>query len=379
MIPLTEELKKRSILLLGPRRTGKSTLIREEIPLPKIVFNLLEADTFQRLAIRSSTIRESLNGKHDLIVIDEVQKLPSLMDEVHLMIEEKKIRFLLTGSSARKIKRSYTSLMAGRAKTMKLMPFCYREIPDFDLKKRLLYGALPPVWLSEDPWEELLNYTGDYLREEIRAEALSRNIEGFSRFLIQAALTNTELLNFESIGSDAQVPPRTIREYYSILEDTLVGILLNPIVLKKTKHMRKVVSKAKFYFFDTGVVHNLIGQKTLAEGTDAFGRAFEHFIFQELYTYQSYFRRDGLLNFWRDHGGHEVDFILDNQIGIEVIGTPFATEKHLKGFKALGEILKTKKMILVTCDPHKRRNVNVKIYPYQKFLKELWEKKIWAT
>ena len=206
-------------------------------------FNLLEADTFQSLAANPSLIRKSLKPDTKLIVIDEIQKLPILMDEVHLMIEEHGRRFLLTGSSARKLKRSHTSLMAGRAKFLRLFPFVTPEIlispgSRIDLDKILNFGMLPPVYLSEDPWEELKDYVSYYLREEILAESLTRNISAFSRFLLNAALSNAELLNYEQIGRDAQVSPRTVREHYVILEDTLIGKTLSPYKKAKSRKAR---------------------------------------------------------------------------------------------------------------------------------------------
>ena len=181
IIPIVKELQKSSVLLLGPRRTGKSAP-------PHRIYDLLKSDVFLRLSQRPSLIRESLTPNDSLIVIDEIQKLPVLMDEVHVMIEEKGVRFLLTGSSARKLKRTHTSLMAGRARTRLLAPFVSAELPTLDLDRALTYGMLPPVQLSDEPLEELGSYVGTYLREEIQAEALSRNIEGFSRFLARAAL-----------------------------------------------------------------------------------------------------------------------------------------------------------------------------------------------
>jgi predicted AAA+ superfamily ATPase len=374
IIPLAKELAKKTVLLLGLRRTGKSTLIKHEVKADQ-VYNLLESNTFQQLARRPSLIRESLTGKEKLIVIDEIQKLPNLMDEVHLMLEDKKVKFLITGSSARKLKRTHTSLMAGRAHTMRLMPFCYSELPDFNLHRRLLHGALPPIWLSETPWDELLDYSGDYLREEIQAEALSRNIEGFSRFLFQAALTNTELLNFESIASDAQVPPRTIREYYAILQDTLLGTVLEPFSRTGNKKQRKAVSKAKFYFSDIGIVHALTNQKELSENTPQFGKAFEHFIFQELWTYLHYFQKSGSLNFWRTHTGIEVDFIFNEEIAIEVKATSLVQEKHIKNLKAFMDETSMKRYIIVSMDKRKRKLGKIEVYPYELFLEELWAKK----
>ena len=368
-IPLSETFKRKSVLLLGPRRTGKSALIRHELKGCKI-YNLLESDVFLRLSRNQAWIRESLTPHDKLIVIDEIQKLPSLMDEVHTMIEEFGVRFLLTGSSARKLRRSYTSLMAGRAKTLRLFPFVSAEIDDFDLDRVLLYGTLPPIYLADDPRDELRTYVGDYLKEEIQAEAFSRNIQSFSRFLQRAALSSGELLNFESIGRDAQVPPRTIREYYSVLEDTLIGVMLEPL---STQAKRKSISKGKFYFFDVGVMNALVGNTQLPAGTPAYGTAFEHFIFQELYAYVSYFHPDKTLQFWRSTTHQEVDFVIKDALALEVKATRLCDAKDFKGLHVFSKENSVPKCIVVCNEPTKRKVGTVEIYPYRLFLKELWE------
>ncbi len=368
LIPLEANLKRKSVLLLGPRRIGKSALIRHQLKDYKL-YNLLESDTFLRLSQRPSLIRESLGPSDRLIVIDEIQKLPNLMDEVHLMIEERGVRFLLTGSSARKLRRTHTSLMAGRAKTMGLFPFVTAELPDFDFARALQYGTLPPIYLSDDPEDELRSYVGDYLREEIQAEALSRNIESFSRFLHRAALSSGEVLNFESVARDAQVPARTIREYYTVLEDTLVGTMLEPF---NTEGKRKSISKGKFYFFDVGVMNAIIGQYALAPATAAYGTAFEHFLFQEIHAYISYFGKNRKLRFWRSTTHQEVDFVVEDELAIEVKATSTCDVRDLRGLRAFSEEQSTRRKILVCQEKHKRTLDGVEIMPVQLFLKELW-------
>jgi len=368
-IDLQSVLARKSVLLLGPRRTGKSALIRHQFTSAK-VYNLLKADDYQRLSARPQLIREALaTAPVDLIVIDEIQKLPSLMDEVHLMIEEFGQKFLLTGSSARKLRRTHTSLMAGRAKVKYLHPFVSAEVPDFDLDRVLLYGLLPPVYLSEDPEDELRSYVGEYLKEEIQAEALSRNIENFSRFLDRAAFTNAQLINFESVASDAQVPARTVREYYSVLEDTLIGRMLQPT---SQIGSRKVVSKGKFYFFDTGIVHQLQQVRSLPGLSAGYGDAFESFLFQELVAYLDYADTTETLNFWRTATGAEVDFIVSLRIAIEAKATKLVDAKDLKGLKALAAIKPMQRLMVVSRDPERRRVGDIEIWPYREFLRELW-------
>ncbi|MBN2495306.1 MAG: ATP-binding protein [Deltaproteobacteria bacterium] len=374
IIPLERELEQHSILLLGPRRTGKSAYIREQAP-PHRVYDLMKSDVFLRLSRRPALIRESLEADDRLIVIDEIQKLPVLMDEVHVMIEETGVRFLLTGSSARKLKRTHTSLMAGRARTRRLQPFVYPEIEDFDLQRVLQFGSLPPVYLSDEPEEELHGYAGTYLQEEIQAEALSRNIEGFSRFLVHAALWNGEVLNFEGVGRDAQVPARTIREYYSVLEDTLIGTMLTPL---STTGKRKAISRGKFYFFDIGVVHALSGSFSVPAETPMLGKAFEHFIWQELFAYHQYFARRHGLHFWRDVTGAEVDFVLGKKVAIEVKSSTLVHDRQLRGLVAITQQddHAIQRRIVVCREPRRRRTSGIEIVPYQDFLSDLWSHRI---
>ena len=374
IFPLQKDLEKHSILLLGPRRTGKSALIRHQVKADK-VYNLLRADEFRRLSARPQLIRESLRPEDRLIVIDEIQKLPSLLDEVHLMIEEHDLRFLLTGSSARKLRRTYTSLMAGRAHPRRFCPFVSAELKDFDLSTRLLYGMLPPVVLAADPWEELTTYAGAYLREEIQAEALSRNIEGFSRFLDRAAASSGELVNFESVARDAQVPARTVREYFALLEDTLIASLIDPL---QTEGKRKAVSRAKCFFFDIGVVHAMLGVRSLPAQGPELGRAFEHWIFQELFAYQQYFARSEKLQFWRTQDGSEVDFVIGARIAVEVKAAEAVHERDAKGLLRLHEEKRMQRLFLVSRDPFRRQWRGVDILPYTDFLAMLWSGDVFA-
>lgn len=370
VIPIADEIGKASVLLLGPRRTGKSAFIRHQAP-PHRVFDLLKSDVFLRLSRRPSLIRESLTAQDKLIVIDEIQKLPSLLDEVHVMIEEHGVRFLLTGSSARKLRRSHASLMAGRARTRFLAPLVSAELPRLDLQKALTFGMLPPVYLSDEPLEELSSYAGTYLREEIQAEALSRSIEGFSRFLTRAALWDGEEINFEGVARDSQVPARTVREYYSLLEDTLLGTMLEPL---PTTGKRKAISRGRFYFFDIGVVHALTGESVLGRGTPAFGKAFEHFVWQELSAYRAYFARGQSLHFWRDKSGAEVDFVLGGKVAVEVKSTSAVDDRDLKGLRAISEQrdFPIQRRIMVCREREPRRVRDIEIVPYELFLERLW-------
>lgn len=371
---IAETLKRKSVLLLGPRRTGKSAYIKNQLN-PTKVYNLLNSVTFRNLATRPSLIREELRAQQEnLIVIDEIQKLPHLMDEVHLMIEDFGVRFLLTGSSARKLRRNYTSLMAGRAKQHFCFPLTAYELGDrFDLNRVLQFGTLPPVYLAEDPWDELNSYVGDYLKEEIMAEALSRNIESFARFLQTAAISNGEILNFEKIGQDAQVPARTIREYYAVLEDTLIGQTVNPFHIKMK---RKSVSKSKFYFFDIGIVNSLVERKSVTLNTSEYGILFETWIFLELKAYREYKKKDEVITFWRTQSGQEVDFIISDRVAIEVKSTSLVGSNDTKGLKELNDEAPLIRRIIVSHDLEERLLGGIEIMPYRVFISKLWNGEI---
>ncbi|MGE0822649.1 MAG: ATP-binding protein [Candidatus Binatia bacterium] len=363
-------LEHRSLFLFGPRQTGKTTYLHERYPRARFV-DLLDARTFRELSARPEILRESLTPSETLVVIDEIQKLPALLDEVHLLIErDKSLRFILTGSSARKLRQKSTNLLAGRALTVRLHPLVSPEVEFRDLEKRLQLGGLPSVLTSAIPHEDLAAYVGTYLREEIQAEGFTRQIEAFSRFLEVAALSNGELLNFTQIASDAAVPSRTVQNYYRILEDTLVGYQLSPF--RKTP-TRKAVATAKFFFFDVGVVHALMGREEVRPRTSEYGRALEHLIFLELRAYLDYTRNRAALTFWRTHSKHEVDFLVGDTVAIEVKAKERVGEQDLRGVRALAQELSLTRMIVVS-NEHWRRTTDdhIEIVPVDEFLHDLW-------
>jgi predicted AAA+ superfamily ATPase len=376
ILSLNELIKKKSFFLFGPRATGKSSLIREQLSDNVLVINLLKSDLFLRLSAEPGLLIEIIATRKDketIVVIDEVQKIPILLNEVHRLIEEENIRFLLTGSSARKLRKTDTNLLAGRAWEAHLFPLVKAEIPDFSLERYLTYGGLPVVYLSENPREELIAYVDTYLKEEIQAEAVVRKIQSFSRFLQMSALTSGQILNFASLASDTGVAAATIREYYQILDDTLIGFFLS--AWTKTKK-RKAVSTAKFYFFDVGVMHQLSGIKTVEPNTEIYGQAFEHFIVMELKAYLSYARKNLTLSFWADQNKHEVDFIIGDEVAVEVKTTKMINAKHLKGLKALQEENICKKYFVVSFDKIHRIHEGIEIIFWEAFLDLLWAHKI---
>ena len=240
VLKLPELLARKSFFLFGPRATGKSTLIRRQLAGAATVIDLLDSRNYLRLSAAPHEL-EAMVAAHDhpIIVIDEAQRIPELLNEVHRLIESRKLKFLLTGSSARKLRRGQANLLAGRAWDARMFPLIRREIPDFDLDRYLRYGGLPAVWISEHPEEELDAYANTYLTEEIMAEGLIRKLPPFTRFLKTIALANAETLNFTKLANDCQVPPSTVTEYVGLLEDTLVGFLLPDIWLNDTRKRRE--------------------------------------------------------------------------------------------------------------------------------------------
>lgn len=370
---LPQLLEKKSFFLFGPRATGKTFLIREQLTSQALILDLLRSDLYLRLS-RSPTELESIitaYGPCSVVVIDEVQKVPQLLDEVHRLIESKGLKFLLTGSSARKLRRGQANLLAGRAWHAALFPLTWAELntSNFDLDRYLRYGGLPTVYLSKDPDEELQAYTKTYLYEEIQAEGLVRRLPQFARFLQVAALSSGQMLNFAAIGSDAQVSPTTIREYYYLLEDTLLGFLLPPWTKSKK---RKAIATAKFYLFDTGVTHTLAGTEALDHNSDLYGRSFEQWIAMELRAALSYRRARQELTYWRSTHQQEVDFLLGDEIAIEVKASPRVHDRDGKGLFALKEEDIVNRFYLVSQDPQEMVKDDIQRLHWRTFLSRLW-------
>lgn len=374
ILNLSAILEKKSLFLLGPRATGKSFLVHQQLSTKAIVLNLLDSQLYFRLASHPWELESIIEAQIDpqkikIIVIDEVQKIPELLNEVHRLIESRHWRFLLTGSSARKLKRGHANLLAGRAWTAHLYPLTYAEIPNFNLERYLRYGGLPSIYQSADPDEDLYAYIQTYLYEEIQAESIVRKLPQFSRFLHMAALSNGQLLNFSKLASDAGIAASTIREYYSVLEDTLLGFMLQPFT--KTKK-RKAISTAKFYLFDTGVTHALAQTKTFDRNSDLYGKSFEHWIGMELNSYLSYRRIREFLFFWRSKHQHEVDFTVDDQIAIETKATKKVTSYDLKNLKILEEEKIFKDYFLVSHDPIEKKEGSIHCIYWKNFIEKLW-------
>ncbi|MEO5969091.1 MAG: AAA family ATPase [Bdellovibrionia bacterium] len=370
-LKLQSLLQENSFFLFGPRATGKSFLIKKTLSHAQI-FNLLDDDTFDSLMRRPKSLSEQIKDFKKIIVIDEIQKLPKLLDEVHRLIEDYGAKFLLTGSSARKLRHGGANLLAGRAWEAHLFPLVYPEIPDFDLVSYINYGGLPRVVQSVNPKEELKAYVKIYLNEEIKAEAWVRSYEKFVRFLETMALSNGKELNYQTISSDAGVPARTLEGYIEVLRDTLIGNELLPFT--KTKK-RKAVTRSKFYFFDLGVVNSLKGIGPLTPKNTDFGDAFEHFILNEIRAYNNYSRKDEGLYYWRTREV-EVDFIVGNKAAIEIKSSERIKDSYFSGLKKLKEEQLISNYYLVSLSHEEGKHDGINFLFYETFLKKLWSGEI---
>lgn len=363
--------------LWGPRQTGKSTLLRDRFP-SAVRYDLLLSNVYQRLVAQPSLIRQECEAKGltgttqtDPVIIDEVQKVPALIDEVHWLIENRGIRFILCGSSARKLRRGHPNLLGGRAVRYHLHPLVYPEIPAFDLQAALNRGLLPRHYRSGSAHRLLEAYVGDYLREEIAAEALTRNVPAFSRFLEVAALSNGELINFQNVASECGVSAPTVKEYFQILEDTLVGQRLEGF---RRRAKRRAIGKPRFYFFDVGVVAQITGRGAVEPGSELFGRAFEHYIQMEVSAHRHYTALNYPLHYWRTASGFEVDLVLgDGEVAVEAKSSRIVKDHHLKGIRAFKDEFPVRRPIVVSMDEAPRKTEDgIEILPYRDFLERLW-------
>lgn len=368
-------IEEDSVFLFGARQTGKSTLLQQRFPNAMYI-DLLKSEIYERYRRAPQLLRTDVGllPKDRVIIIDEVQKIPALLDEVHWLMVNEERRFVLSGSSARKLKRGGANMLGGRAVSMRLFPLVSAEIPDFDLVKACNHGLLPRHYEIKEPNRRLKSYVGDYLREEISAEALVRNLAVFSRFLEIAAFCDGEMLNYNNIASDCGVSAPTIKEYFSILEETYIGYMI-PSFMKTKK--RTALQARKFYFFDVGIANYLQKRTYMLPGSDDFGKAFEHLIFQEVIAYLSYSEKDKELCYWHTTRGYEVDMILgEGEVAIEIKSTKEIVSRHTKGLKAFKEDFPEARLIVVSLEEQPRLVNGVEIYPAMQFLKKLWNGEI---
>jgi predicted AAA+ superfamily ATPase len=364
-------LEKESCFLWGARQTGKSTLLKKLFP-DALCFDLLLSGEYERFLRNPSHLREILvnNDLSPLVIIDEIQRIPSLLNEVQWLIVNRNVQFILSGSSPRNILRSGGNLLGGRAMRYELYPLISVEIPEFDLLRGLNNGMLPRHYLSNHPAKLLSAYVGSYLRDEIISEAKIRNITSFFRFLEAAAFSNGEMVNFSNIAADCGISAPTVKEYFQILEDTMTGHFVHSF---QKKPKRRVITAPKFYYFDVGIAGFLLKRGRIENGSEAFGKAFEHFIYLEMYAHSHYSDINYPVYYWRTASQLEVDFILgDNEVAIEVKSTNMVNSRHLKGLKSFKEEYNVKKLIVVSTDPYPRLVDGITILPWQIFLQQLW-------
>jgi len=367
-----------TFFLWGPRQTGKSTLLKAAYP-DAVWIDLLKAEVFRRYLNHPELLRQELprDGVMPFVVIDEVQKLPTLLDEVHWLYENRHIHFALCGSSARKVKRGHANLLGGRAIRYEMFGLIAEElIPDFDLTRILNHGYLPRIYLAKQPRRLMNAYVANYLKEEIAAEGLVRNLPVFSEFLNIASLSDTEPVNFSTIARDCGVSSQTIKEYFQILEDTLLGRWL-PSFRKRPK--RRVAASAKFYFSDVGIVNFLAKRGSIEQGGELYGKAFENWCFHELNAYNMYNETFAAFYYWRLAGGTEVDFIVnDMEIAIESKATQNITAKHLKGLRSLKiDHPELKRRLVVCCEDKPRiTDDGIEIVPSAAFAEMLWNNEL---
>lgn len=378
-LDVSERLKQKSVLLLGPRQTGKTSYIKNQIATPaKAKWDLLNTRTRMQLERDPQLLYDQIaaldiDPESDYVVIDEIQKVPALLDVVHEVIEEKGIRFILTGSSARKLRAEGVNLLGGRASRVTLLPFVYDElkaIGEKDLDEIFLRGMLPPAWNDPDPEGFLDDYISTYLQDEIASEGVTRNLPGFGSFLQVAAMQSGEQLNYSNMANDIGMSRQSIANWYQVLEDTLLGFQLPPW---KKSSKRKSVSITKFYLFDVGVTRRLSGIGVPADTQSDFGRLFENYIAMELKAWHDYNRRKDTLCYWRTETGTEVDFVLGDDIAIEVKATRNASQRNLDGLRKIGEERDFRYRILVCREPMPRMTDDgILILPWREFLSRLW-------
>lgn len=367
------EAGEETFFLWGPRQAGKSTLLRKLYPNAYWV-DLLKSDILRRYLTRPERLREELdqNGMR-FVVVDEVQKIPELLEEIHWLIENRNICFALCGSSARRLKRGHANLLGGRAVRFELFGLSARELGDsFDLVRMLNQGTLPSIYLSARPERRLNAYVSDYLKEEVMAEGLVRHLPPFSSFLHAAALSDTEQVNYTAISRELGVSRETVRGYFEILSDTLIARMLSPY---RKRPKRRLSLADKFYFHDVGVVNFLARRGAIHPGSELFGKAFENWVFHELCCYNSYRERFAEFSFWRLSSGIEVDFVVnDLECVIECKSSSRIQNVHLKGLREISkEYVDVGRRIVVSNEPVSRKTADgIEILCVGDFIDQLW-------
>ena len=371
IIQLNNELDS-SIFLFGGRQTGKTTILHQQFN-KTIFIDLLDSSVKERFRRRPVLLYETLKEKPEgtLVIIDEIPEVPELLNEVHRLIVDRGLLFILCGSSARKLKRKGHNTLGGRAMPVYLYPLVSAEIPEFNIDRAVTYGMIPSHYLAKNPRRLLAGYIDIYLKEEIKEEAVVRNLDAFHRFLEVAALTDGEIVNNNNIAQECGVHATTVSAYFDILEDTLIGYRI-PAFRKVMK--RRLQQAPKFYYFDIGIANHLLHRKELVRGTAEYGHAFEHLVMQELYAWLHYSHSDEELFYWRTYTGLEVDAVIgDARVAIEIKSVEEVLPRHLKGLKAFSEEYPQSRKIIVTLDPFNRHIGEIECIYVFDFFKQLWD------
>ncbi|MBI4604404.1 MAG: ATP-binding protein [Planctomycetes bacterium] len=369
---LLQPPEAKSFFLFGPRGTGKSVWARERFP-GAVYLDLLESEVYTDLLASPQRLEQLVPPEHTgWVVLDEVQKVPEILDEVHRLIERKRLKFALTGSSARKLKRKGVNLLGGRALTMGMYPLTCLELEaDFDLKRSLRFGQLPSAYVEDDPQAYLESYVKTYLKEEVQQEGLTRNVGAFARFLEAASFSQGSLLNVSAVASDCRVERKVVEGYFTILEDLLLAVRLQAFT-KRAK--RRITSHPKFYFFDVGVFRTLRPRGPLDSPEEIEGVAIETLVLQEMRALNDYLRLGYSVHYWRTPTGLEVDFVLYGERGlkaIEVKRVPRLRSEDLKALATFVEDYPMAKPWLVYGGTRAYREGAIEVVPLEAFLREL--------
>ena len=364
--------KDRSFFLFGPRGTGKTTWLKSVFP-DALYFDLLDSETYNDFLARPNRLDTLIPPSwSDIVILDEVQRVPALLHEVHRLIEKRKLRFALTGSSARKLKKGDVNLLAGRALTLAMYPLTSGELgTDFTIKHLLTYGHLPSTFFGDDPGRYLESYVTTYLREEVQQEGLTRNLGAFTRFLEIASFSQAQLLNISEVARECAVHRKVAENYFSILEDLLIAERI-PVFTKKAK--RRTVSHQKFFFFDAGVYRTLRPRGPLDTSDDIDGAALETAVYQEIRALNQYFNYGYRMHFWRTRAGHEVDFILYGERGfhaIEIKRSARVTPDALRGLSAFIEEYPSAQSYLVYGGMREYYEGAIRVIPVDRFFQLL--------
>ena len=363
------------MFLFGARQTGKSTLLKERFT-GAVYYDLLNPDVRKALKRNPNSLKEALWNKATgtLVIIDEIQKVPELLDIVHTLMVEKGLWFILSGSSSRKLKRSGANTLGGRAIPETLYPLVWPEVTDFQIDRAVQNGMIPRHYMVADATKRLSGYVKVYLDEEIREEGEVRELDAFERFMEVAAISDGEMLNYSNIASDCGISAKTVKSYFQILFDTLIGYEI-PAYRKEIK--RRIIQAPKFYYFDVGLANYLMGRHSLKRGTDDYGHAFEHFVMQEIIAYKGYNDKRDEISYWRTYDKKEVDAVIgDAKVGIEIKSAEQVKTKHKAGLKAFKEEHPDCRLILVSLDPITRKSEDIELVYVLDFLKTLWDGEI---